>query len=478
MWNPITNGRGAPGASISFGVSLAAVAAFSILSFGYAARPETNDFERIKDVWMLVSFLICFLAWAAGYLRIAEEILSRSIGTFRPRQILPFLAPIAFLLLASFPVGSRDVFAYAFYGKMWGHYGANPYAYAPSQFSSDSWYRLLQAWWKEGPTGYGPLFILQTWLVYFLAGNNLVANVAAYKVFNLLLLSAGAYLWCAFGAAADSQNRIWRLRLVLWASSPLILFEGLSSAHNDTAMAVFLLAALFFWARARWLWFGVFWALSFWYKWYSIALLPVFAFWSAKRVGQLSTLMRVTLSALAGALLATAVALMPFAGQATSIIAKPLSIRVGSAIFPTELPPTLWPLFLIFFESGWFEIAQGRYAFDVSRYLIALALIVVLFVRRSTTPYRIEVVAEDCMFVLLVLSGFIVTVLWPWHLLAACSFGLLSHRIPIVWLSIGIMLAAMLSYFLTFSLATLGVGLTAIAIVFFRRRSTKSVGQQ
>jgi hypothetical protein len=136
---------------------------------------------------------------------------------------------------------------------MWCHYGANPYAYAPSQFSSDPWYRLLQAWWKEGATGYGPLFILQTWLVYFVAGNNLVANVVAYKVFNLFLLSLGAYLWRAFGATADSQNQIGQMRLVLWASSPLILFEGLSSAHNDTAMAVFLLAALFFWGRANWL---------------------------------------------------------------------------------------------------------------------------------------------------------------------------------------------------------------------------------
>ncbi len=452
-------------------VALVAVAVFTVSSFLYAATPDRNDFERIGNLKLLLVFFCCFTAWCGAYLLTAEAALSTGgpAPSLENPRFLAVLGVLSVLLLISFPVGSRDVFAYAFYGKMWGRYQANPYFHAPSAFASDPWYPLLQAWWKEGAAGYGPLFILQTRVVYALTGDHIIGAVAAYKVANFGMLLFGLGLWRHYLANQSRPDEISNAHAALWGASPLVLFEGLSSAHNDLAMAVLLMAAFVFWVRGVWFFFGVFLGLSFWYKWYSAVLVPVFVFWCHRRHRSWNEIRSAVVGGVLGATLASLIVLVPFGSAVPALLGRPFSLQVGSAVFPTELPPTLWPLFWLFLESGWFDLQLGRTLFDATRYGCAGLIAGSLILWRWKTPYMPRVVAEDCFFALLILSGFIVTVLWPWHLIAACSFGLLSGRALVAWGTVMLMMAGMLSYFLTFSMAAIGLLLGALFVVFRRR---------
>ncbi|MCX8073410.1 MAG: hypothetical protein N3C12_13305 [Candidatus Binatia bacterium] len=447
--------------------------AFLFGSYLHVSEPTQNDFERLRDARLLVFFFLCFLGWCCCYAALADAaFLRRHPADWRGARMYIGLAVLVFPLLLSFPVGSRDVFAYAFYGKMWGHYGVDPFFHAPTEFQEDAWYPLLQAWWKEGAAGYGPFFLLQTRLVYALCGDNLIATVATYKLLNLALLCAGVVGLSVLTRDNVDQPRFGHDGLVLWAWSPLILFEGIASAHNDLTVAVTLVAAFLFWLRRRWWISGCLWAFTFWYKWYTVIVLPAFLLWSLKREPAWSPAFVGLLRAVAGALLVTTCALLPFAQNASTILLKPLGVKVGQALFPTELPPTLWPIFYLYLESGWFDLQRGRELFEITRYSFAAFCFAWVLLRRWNDAYAPNRAAEDCFYLLLIFNGFITTVLWPWHLMATCTFGLLSETDASRWIAVALMIVGMLSYFLTFSIAALAVLLATAALAFLRRRRT------
>jgi len=441
----------------------------AIASYWGANRPATNDFERFDHLWLSYLFFLLFAGWSTAYLAYATRLLQQPPVSLSGKALVLPLASVMVPLLVSFPVGSRDVFAYVFYGKMWGQYGANPYLHAPSEFVHDRWYELLQAWWKEGVAGYGPLFILQTRVLFALSGNNIVAAIAASKLFNLLVLLVALWLWRQlsedrrFGATVPAAA-------LLFVWNPLVLFEGLSSAHNDLVMAACLLGAYVYWVRERWLGFAALWTLSVWYKWYSLLLGPVFLFWWCKQFGRTRWLIH-GIGMAAVVIGVSSLSLVPYGDVAYTILRKPWDIKIGSSLFPTELPPTLWPLFWFTLESGWFEVHVGRQLFDLARYITAGILAVAWFFRRRRAEPRPEFVAQDCFVVLLILHAFLVPVLWPWHLLPAVVFGLLAGDKRLVAVTAAITVIAVLSYFLTFSVATLAV-LLAGASVWVMRRAT------
>ncbi len=64
-------------------------------------------------------------------------------------HVAVFLLPLLF---------SRDVYSYAFYGRIVGIYHQNPYVHTPVEFAGDSLWPLVGPKWVDTPAVYGPLF--------------------------------------------------------------------------------------------------------------------------------------------------------------------------------------------------------------------------------------------------------------------------------------------------------------------------------
>lgn len=451
-------------------------AAVSALSYVGISDPTTNDFERLGNLGLLFVFCGVFALWLGWYARLwrAPERFTTS-----PRSFWGAWLASCILLLASFPVGSRDVFAYAFYGKMWAVYGVEPALTPPTAMRGDPWFPLLQAWWKEGAAGYGPLFLLQTRLIGWLSGDSWPVAVGLFKASNAALLAlslallsrlcacTGKSLHAGAGPTPSSSGSA----VTLWAFNPLVLFESLSSAHNDLAMAVLLLAALLLWHQRRWGWAGGLWALSVWFKWYSLVLLPVWMWWWWRRCGGLDFARSLGRS-IATVGVVSALLLLPFGAGAWEVLRKPLGIDVGMRLMPTELPPTLWLLFYLLLGSGLFSVEAGKTAFHLTRYSLLFSVITWLIWRRRGAEYSLDACALDLSWSLICFFSFAVTVLWPWHLLAALALALASGTTA-GWITAFVLCATgLLTYFLTFPLAAVAVSL--VALVWWngeRRRS-------
>lgn len=445
------------------------------LSYAHIADPATNDFERFEDLRLTFAFFALFLLWIAWWIALATN---AELQQRLARRWWPVFFLTSMPLLFSFPVGSRDVFAYAFYGKMWAVYGIEPARTPPTALAQDSWFPMLQAWWKEGAAGYGPLFLLQTRLIGWLSGESLTAAVALYKLVNLSLLLGSVFLVIALSgegpATRDPGHLLARdgrpVEAILWATNPLVLFESLSSAHNDLAMAVLVLAALRSWRQGAGGQAAMWWTLSVWFKWYSIVLLPfwLIAWW--RRDGT-PRMLRALWRAGAASLAATVMVLLPFGDAAWEILGKPATIEVGARLMPTEFPPTLWLLFEFLVVRAPWPFEAGRFLFDGARYTLLFAGWGLLLWRQWSRTYCFELLVRDFCLAILLLFGFAVTVLWPWHLLLPSALAVILHgglaRAAVVTISV----IGLLSYFLTFPLASVAV-LAGAAYFWVRERGS------
>ena len=165
-----------------------------------------------------------------------------------PRVAL--LLSVAYLLaVATLPLlFSRDVYSYAFYGRIAGVYHANPYIRTPLEFSGDPLWVFVGPKWVDTPAVYGPLWTM-------------ISAVIA-KVFSSPAGQVAAYRAIAIAAAlatllviADTVRRVWPGRaafaIVAFGANPVVLFHSVASGHNDLLVALAVATAFALLVRGR-----------------------------------------------------------------------------------------------------------------------------------------------------------------------------------------------------------------------------------
>jgi hypothetical protein len=153
------------------------------------------------------------------------------------KLVVGLTAALALVALLIYPRFGSDIFDYVGFERTWVVYGENPLVGTPARHPAD-WATPL-VWYADQPPAYGPLWAILTWPIVRLAGDSPSLAVAGYKFF-----SAVAYgLCCALVWVLVEPARRKRA-LVLFAWSPLVLFEVLGKVHNDVLIAVGVLGAL------------------------------------------------------------------------------------------------------------------------------------------------------------------------------------------------------------------------------------------
>jgi hypothetical protein len=446
--------------------------AVSIASF-VKGDPSRNDFERFADLRLLFLYFGLFGGLCAVY-----------VAAYRQRQVVPQRTLLAtcvacvILLLAGFPVGSRDVFFYAFYGKIWGFYHANPYMATIADFPSDSWQPLVQAQWRDKPALYGPLALWQSWLIHATSGAHLWAAVWLYKAAATATLALT--LWVAKAilqpAAAATDGRAANgLMLLVW--NPLFLFECAGNAHNEITMVLLVVTALWCWREEYCNTSLTVLALSFWYKWYSLIFLPAFLIAALQRSGVRATI-RDALVYTGAAVLFGLVLLAPLPGSLLPVSNALLHSGATRGIYPAELSPPLAALFWSLRASGLLATDQGLRLFHGARLALLCGALVLVFTRqwRATDPFA--ALSESCCLVAAAFFLLFVTILPPWHLLLVITLAIVCGREPFLLAAVVLTVLAMLSYFLTFAVATLMLCLIVGVLWSMRRLGGRGIAHE
>lgn len=243
----------------------------SFQQIGYFQRPLST-----KIYLFILLFLFGF------YFLILKKVKE---GKLNSRQIWRLIFLTAGILWLAYNAFSHDLFNYIFYGKIMTFYRQNPYRYKALDFPGDPMLGFMH--WTHNVYPYGPAWLLFTVPLSFLSFQKLIPNMILFKG-----LAVAGYLglgWFIYKILDKTNPEKKLMGLAFFAFSPLVIIEGLVSAHNDIFMMALALAGLWFLFKKRpwlaWLMLG----LSVGVKFATAFLLPVFIWlsfchWRKKKV--------------------------------------------------------------------------------------------------------------------------------------------------------------------------------------------------
>ena len=161
-------------------------------------------------------------------------------GTIRVRTIVALAVAYHLALLFLPLLFSRDVYSYAYYGKIAATYHANPYVATPADLPHDALAAFVGPKWFDTPAVYGPLWTQLSGLVV-----RAVDEVASLVVvFRLVAIAA------SLGTIAVVSRLVRRARpereafaIAVLGVNPVVLFQSVASGHNDLVVALSVAAA-------------------------------------------------------------------------------------------------------------------------------------------------------------------------------------------------------------------------------------------
>ncbi len=184
------------------------------LQFGYYQR-ETSSLIYVGFVCLAFAFHFYFVRHTKRY------------------SILRLIIPLSLLGLFSYPFLSHDVFNYMFDAKIFTYYGQNPYLHKALDFPGDPWLRFMR--WTHRSYTYGPTFLPLTLLPSWLGAGKFFLTLFLFKAMFLIFYLSSTY-------SLEKMNKKWA---VLFATHPLVIFEGLVNAHNDLIAVSLAIAGVY-----------------------------------------------------------------------------------------------------------------------------------------------------------------------------------------------------------------------------------------
>jgi alpha-1,6-mannosyltransferase len=219
---------------------------YPVLPDGVAAQgplrwiADAMQLQRLNDAGLMLVGLLAVVAAALGFILILREAWHRRISI----RVVFALAVAFHLLVLTLPLlFSRDVYSYAYYGRIWTTYGANPYVLTPSVFPRNSLYPLTWPGWRGTPSVYGPLF---TWVSVVTTGV-LQSVQSVVRGFQVL----------AAVASIGTMLVVWRLvqrvrperavfAVAVIGLNPIVVYQVVGGGHNDMLVAFFVACAISF----------------------------------------------------------------------------------------------------------------------------------------------------------------------------------------------------------------------------------------
>ena len=193
--------------------------------------------DRLQgDPLLAISVAAALLATAAFLLLLREAFRGRvSVGAVAivvvGAHALLLLVPLLF---------SRDVYSYAFYGRIAGVYGGNPYVQTPLDHPGDMLWNFVGSQWVNTPAYYGPAWTSLSAVLSKILPRP-IDDVQAYRFISISasLLTCGVIVWVV--------HRVWPQRtafaLAAFGANPVVLFHSVASGHNDLLVALGIVSA-------------------------------------------------------------------------------------------------------------------------------------------------------------------------------------------------------------------------------------------
>lgn len=198
---------------------------------------KISDYSTSGFVGFLVMFTVLFAVFAAAWWVAHEE---QGPGTIW--LVLGLGAVFGVTMTFAYPMTAIDIFAYVDQSLVMVWYHHNPIFTPPAAFPNDP-LMLLAGDWRDTGAPYGPLALIIDAIPTLLAGRDLLANLILLKLMFSAMTVGAAYLAYLIVRRTHPPLAVPSALLIAW--NPLLIFEVSANGHNDIAMMVLALLALF-----------------------------------------------------------------------------------------------------------------------------------------------------------------------------------------------------------------------------------------
>jgi len=192
----------------------------------------------LNDLGLMIVGLLATGAAAIGFILVLREAWN---GRLAMRWVILLAVAYHALILFLPLLFSRDVYSYAYYGKIVTAYGGNPYVDTPKDFPHYALWEYTWPGWRGTPSVYGPLF---TWISVLL---QTVVKSPGSLINGFQILAAAASLGTV-AILARLVDKVRPERAVFAAAivglNPIVVFHVVGGGHNDILVAFFVAAAV------------------------------------------------------------------------------------------------------------------------------------------------------------------------------------------------------------------------------------------
>ena len=195
-------------------------------------------FDALSGSALIATGVLSTVMAIVGFLLMLREA-NRGTITLRTITILAVAYHVAVFLLPL--LFSRDVYSYAFYGRIVGVYHQNPYVHTPVEFAGDPLWPLVGPKWVDTPAVYGPLFTSLSGAIAR-AASSPSAQVVTYRLIAVLA-SLGTLAMTLITTERVRPDRV-RFAAAAYGLNPIVLFLVVGSGHNDALVAFSIIGAV------------------------------------------------------------------------------------------------------------------------------------------------------------------------------------------------------------------------------------------
>lgn len=195
---------------------------------GYFQRPLSTLFYIVLVLLLFVFYLF--------FLRLAHE------KKITKKQIWSLIFITSFILTFSYNAFSYDLFNYVFDAKIVTYYNQNPYAHKALDYLGEPMLSFMH--WTHRTYPYGPVWLAATVPLSYLGFGFLLPTLILFKTLATLSFLGTAFFIGKILQKIAKENELFVISF--FAFNPLVLIEGLVSAHNDILMMFLAIAAIYF----------------------------------------------------------------------------------------------------------------------------------------------------------------------------------------------------------------------------------------
>lgn len=239
----------------------------SIYQFFEKQLQYIGFFQRPMSALIFTAIVVLLFLFYLSFLYLAKM---QKLST-KTITILVFFTFI--FLVFSYNAFSYDLFNYIFDAKVLTFYHQNPYFHKPTDFV-DPMLNFMR--WTHRVYPYGPSWLILTVPLSFIGLNLFLPTFFLFKILIGLSFVGSGFLIYKISEILFPKNKIFNT--VFFVFNPLVIIEGLISAHNDFPLVFFALLAIYLYLIKKKAFSLISLIFSIGVKYATVILIPVFVY--------------------------------------------------------------------------------------------------------------------------------------------------------------------------------------------------------